>query len=321
MTEDRGRTTADKLLENIEVVEMYNITSDKAIQMGQSLRELHDTTALFLNQCGNQPSLNSQASRELSIFVRPELLDIAYSQAGMLIEVVADQLIACTKTISEPALTIAPWTCLRAEMESGAIASWLLDSAIDAKTRVQRSLALRYEELDQQVKFGRAIGDDINIPKALQRIDQVEQVALELGFSKVENRKGERIGIAQQMPPVTNIVKTALDEEANYRVFSAAIHGHSWALQQLSFRRVLDVDVHSAEKATDERNRPILEKHLEPMLVAFLCLTASNVFAKTIWSKCQLFGWNLEHLGNILDTAFDSMGFVKGNRFWRTQRN
>jgi len=299
---------------------MHSITPEKALQMGQSLRELHDATALFLNQSGNQATVSSQASRELSTFVSPDLLITAYSQASILIEATADQLIAFTKTISEPAQTIAPWTCVRAQIESGAIASWLLDPEIDAKTRVQRSLAFRYEGLDQQIKFGRAIGDNSSVSKALKRIDQVEQSALALGFSRVENRNKERIGIGQQMPSVTAIVKATLDEEANYRLLSAAIHGHSWALQHLSFRLVTNTNIRSAEKTTDAPNALFLEKHLDPLAVAFLCLTAANVFAKTIWNKCRLFGWDLDDLGNILNTSFDSMGFTAGKRFWQTQQ-
>lgn len=69
---------------------------------------LHDNLAEFTNRYNSQPLQNSLADVELHQFSRAESLITAYSQGGTLIEVAADQLMAITKTLTEPAQAIAP---------------------------------------------------------------------------------------------------------------------------------------------------------------------------------------------------------------------
>ncbi len=209
---------------------MTNPTLDEAIRMVQALNSLHDDTGRFFNESGHQPSPNSQAALELRAFQRPESVITAFSQGAVLIEVAADQLMAFTKIVTQPAQAIAPWTCTRALIEASALAAWLLEPSLDARTRVQRSFAFRYEGLSQQVKFARVAGTNADVARVTHRIDQVEDVALGLGFSRVENQRGERIGIAQQMPSITELVNQNLGEEETYRLLSAVAHAHPWAL-------------------------------------------------------------------------------------------
>jgi hypothetical protein len=308
------------LKEEIGVFRMHNITRDDAIRMVQALHKLHDMVGRFLDGYAHRPSPNSQASIELNTFQRPESVVSAYSQGGILIDAAADQLMAFTKTVSEPAQTIAPWTCVRAVIESSALASWLLDPSLDARTRVQRSLAFRYEGLDQQFKFLQAIGNNSMASSVLDRITRAEGVALELGFPKLVDKKGKRIGIGLPMPSSTEIIKTTLNEEGVYRILSAAIHGHLWALQQLSYRRMDEASIRLGGNNKTSAEVHLFEKHLEPFQVVFLCLKASNAFTKAVWYMCQVFGWDLVGLGNILDTAFDIMRVGDDNRFWRNQK-
>jgi hypothetical protein len=232
----------------------------------------------------------------------------------VLIEVAADQLMAFIKTVSQPAQSIAPWTCTRALIESAALAAWLLDPSLDIRTRVQRSFAFRYEGLSQQVKFAHAARINADLAS---RIDQVEGVALGLGFSRVENQRRERIGIAQQMPSITNLVNQTLGEEETYRLLSAVAHAHPWALQQLSFQRVHGERIRLPDSITDGVNAPRIEKSLSTLSVAFLCLKSAYVFARPVWFRCLLFGWDSERLRSILNNAFDSLGFQQPNRrFW-----
>jgi hypothetical protein len=293
---------------------MNPVTPDDVPLMVQVLRNLHDEIGRFLNEYGDQPSPNSLAAVELRTFQRPESLTTTYSQGSILVEVAADQLMAFTKTVTEPVQTVAPWTCVRAVIESCALAAWLLDPNLDARTRVQRSFAFRYEGLIQQVKFGRASGNEAGTAKATARIDEVERVALGLGFSREKNRKGKRIGIAQQMPNITDIVAQTLDEEAVYRMLSAMAHAHHWALQQLSFQRVEDGNAYGIEGNADGGSVHLTEKNLEPISIAFLCNKAANTFAKPIWYKCQLFGWDIEYLRGILDSAFTGLGLQRAGR-------
>jgi hypothetical protein len=275
---------------------MSRMTVDDVTRMVRALVSLHDETGRILDEYGHDPSPGSQAADELSEFSKPEFVKAAYAQANMLIEGDADHLTAFVKTVTEPVQTVAPWTCVRAAIECGAHASWLLDPSLDVRTRVQRSFAFRYKGLAEQVKFARASNDSAGVDNASMRIDKVEQDALQLDFPRVLNRNGERIGIAQQMPSVTEVIKIALDEEATYRLLSAMIHAHHWAIQQLSFRQI------------DEGATTLVEKNLRPESVAFLCVKVAHAFANPLRLKLQLFGWPVEGVESILASTFASLG-------------
>jgi hypothetical protein len=287
---------------------MNVVTRSDIIRMNQALYDLHEKSGHFLNECGYKPSETSIAAIELNTFQEPEHIKTVYAQGDSLIEVAADHLVAFTRTITEPVQTMAPWTCVRAIIESGALASWLLDPGIDVRIRVQRSFAFRYEGLAQQVKFGRASGTDQDTTKAIERISVVEDAALKLGFPQIQNRRGKRIGIAQQMPSTTQLVDEVLGEEATYRLLSAIAHAHHWALQKSSFRKI------------DSKDDHIFEKNLEPVAAAFLCIKAADSFSKPVWRKCQLFGWDIKRLEGIFSSTYNSLGVNPTGRFWEQSK-
>src|SRR5207249_6130508 len=118
--------------------------------------------------------------------------------------------------------------------------AWLFEPGINVQTRVGRSFAIRYESMNQQLKFVRAIGlPATDVQKIEGQVNEVEKVALGLGFPSLKDKKGERIGISQPMPSATAMIKTMLDEELAYRLLSAVAHGHFWAIHQLGFRAVV----------------------------------------------------------------------------------
>jgi hypothetical protein len=273
---------------------MGKVTVDDVTRMVQALVNLHDKTGRILDGYGHDPSPGSQAADELNEFDNPEFIRVAYAQANMLMEGAADHLTAFVKTVTEPVQTVAPWTCVRAAIECGALASWLLDPSLDMRTRVQRSFAFRYKGLSEQVKFARVSSNSADVDKANTRIDEVEQDALQLGFPRLADRRGRRTGIAQNMPSNTEVIKIALDEEATYRLLSAMIHAHPWAVQKLSFRRV------------DGEITSLVEKNLEPESVAFLCVKVAHAFANPLQLKLQLFGWPTESIKSIVDSTFAS---------------
>ena len=229
----------------------------------------------------------------------------------MLIEVSADQLISLFRSLTEPVLTIAPWTSVRANLESSALALWLLDPSISAQDRVQRSFAFRFEGLSQQVKFARAGGLDTS--KDLLRIDDVEKLALSLGFSQVVDQKGKRIGIGQRFPRMTDLVGSVLHEESTYRLCSAFTHAHPWAIQQGSFGQAQDK---STTRSDFSLNTTYFEKKLHPETIIFLCHKAACAFSKPIWYKAELYGYKLPEFSIILNKVFDSLGVSGTERFW-----
>jgi len=283
---------------------------DDLIEIISALTTLHDETASLFNKYGLDPAPGSKAISELTAF-RTESVQTSYSQGNMLIEASADQLISLFRSLIEPVLTIAPWTSVRAIIESSALASWLLDPTISARDRAQRSFAFRFEGLSQQVKFARASGLDTT--KALLRIDDVEKVALTLGFSIVKDKNGKRIGIGQLFPTMTDLVGSVLQEEPTYRLFSAFTHTHPWAMQHMSFSQAQDK---SPDHSDFSRNTTYFEKSLQPEAIIFLCHKAAYAFSRPIWYKAQLYGYELPEFIIMLNRVFDKLRFSNTARFW-----
>jgi hypothetical protein len=288
-------------------------TYEQSIKAVQATQQLHDRTGAFFNSQGLEPNIDSLAVRELQTFERPESLSTAYSQGISLIELAADHLIAFTRTITEPAQSMAPWTLARAVLETSALSCWLLDTKITAHRRVGRSLALRYEGLVQQTTFSRVANPLIETSKANAHIEDVEAMAESLGFAKLRGGKGERTGIGQVMPGATEIIRDTLKEEAHYRLFSAMAHGHSWAYSQLGFRKAGETDFHG--------NRAFLmEKHLSIEAVLWLCSNVARYFAQPIKCRCELYGWDVAQLNVILDDVFHEIGIRPDSRMWHSQQ-
>lgn len=288
------------------------IEKDDLIEIISALTTLHDETATFFNKYGLDPVPGSKAISELTTF-RMESVQTSYAQGSMLIEVSAEQITSLVRSLTEPVLTIAPWTSARAIIESSALASWLLDSTISAKDRVQRSFAFRFEGLSQQVKFARASG--LEMEKALKRIDYVEEDAITLGFSIIKDKIGKRIGIGQLFPTMTNLVCSVLNEEPAYRLFSALIHAHPWAMQQISF---CEAKNNSHEHSDYSHNTTFFEKSLQSEAIIYLCHKAAYAFSRPIWYKAHLYGYELPEFRRILNRVFDKLKFSSSTRFWNT---
>lgn len=263
----------------------------------------------FLEQTGkiwagyeHKPFPNSQATKELTTFIRPESIGTAYSQAATLIEVAADYAFALKSTLTEPAQTIAPWTCVRGCLEASSLSMWLFDTNINAKERVQRSLAFRYEGLDQQAKLAETTKAMVNPKDIYKRIDQIEQLAQELGYPRVLSKKNKRIGVGQEMPSVTKIVTKMLNKEKNYRLLSGMVHAHPWALQHFGF-----IQTHSDQMIFENVKGAYFEKHISLDSINFLCIETIQCMFEALKMNFELFGWDIKPIALATKSAIDQI--------------
>ena len=262
------------------------------------------------NLAPGSPAIHEQAGSQ-----RADLLVTAWCMGLQLIESNSDHLAAFVKTITPPIQPIACWSCVRSMLETCSLASWLLDPHIDARTRVKREFAIRYKEIEQSLKYVRAIGgSEENLQRIKKRIVEVERDACKLGYRPVTNKKRERIGIGQVMPTATHVIKCILDEEGMYRLSSAVIHGQSWATRTLSSRRVPKGDSKPTIGGV-----PVVrfQKHVDIDKLAPLGLTAAKAFAKPVWDNCNYAGWDKMRLIGVLDSTYDKLGLKLSERFWR----
>jgi hypothetical protein len=238
-----------------------------ATVLRNALRGFHAEAAKFWQSHRPEPLAGSQAATEWTTYARPDSPRTVAAITSVLMESIGEHLTAFVKTITEPVEPIACWTCVRSMLESSSIAAWLVEPGIGAQTRVGRSFAIRYEGMDQQVKLARAMGwPAAEVQKIEDHIDDVEQVALGLGFPPLKNKNGERIGIAQRMPSATEMIKTMLDEELAYRLLSTVAYRHFWAINRLGFKAVVPTappttavptTALATELSLDSRGRPV----------------------------------------------------------------
>ena len=151
-----------------------------------------------------------------------------------------------------------------------------------------------------------------------KRFDDVEQTAIGLGYPRIQNSKGKRMGIARRMPGATEIIKLVLDEEKMYRLLSAVAHGHSWAILPLGFKpknagadaaNIADIGVKWFEKQVFVKG------------MAYLGLRSTKAFAKALWHLWCYMGWDRAPLIVLLDNVFDQLQAKACTRFWRSTTN
>ena len=255
-----------------------------------ALQDFLDQTSVIWNAQGGQPALNSQAALELAGFARPETIGTAYSQALMLFEAAADYSFALVKTLTEPVEAVAPWSCARSVLETSTLATWLWDVNINARQRAQRSLAFRHEGLKQQLKLAQALKGELDSEKAIERLKEVEKIAVELGFAQMGREKGkEQVVFDKPMPSITQVVTEVVDKQVNYRLLSAMVHGHAWALQPLSFGKIGE-----SQDIFDGVKGKYAEKYVDFTAIAFLCVETITGLSRPILMKFKLFGWDLQ---------------------------
>ena len=143
-------------------------------------------------------------------------------------------MMAFVSAIRAPMLPIACWTSIRSMLEPCARSAWLMEQGIGADSRIQRTFAIRFDGMEQDLKFARSMNQPVQ-DKIKAGIEDLERDALGLGYRKLRDKRNRRTGIGIEMPSATEIVREVLDEEGAYRIFSAVEHGQTGTIRQLSY--------------------------------------------------------------------------------------
>lgn len=268
-----------------------------------ALCEVHNAIVDYIGVYQNKPSIESKAITELGDSRYHKAVANAYSQSGMQLLMACDQVMGLSRALTaEPMLTIAPWTCARAILELTAVASWLVDPSIGAKERASRSYSLRFEGLWQQKQFAAATGGD-----TAALVSGIERLVTEgeaIGLLRLNDTKGRLSGIGEHFKPFTALTKLMLNEEANYRLFSAMTHGHLWAASQLGFR----VDGAGAGSPLAVSDAVPVEMVMPALAPAYLCVIASKCTITLVEYKARLFGWDERRLKEMASPHLTKLG-------------
>jgi hypothetical protein len=252
---------------------------DKCFQIRSSLEEFKKEIRDNLNYYfGFDYVVNSKASNEINGSPNIKDLTNAYNQGSILIQVALDHFSAFTRTIGAPALTISPWANVRGVIEASAISSWLLDTGIDVNERISRSYAFRIDGLEEQVKYAHVINKLDIEEHSKRRLAYVQDKANKLGLTEIGKKGKPKLVLT--MPDITTLVRNQLNEEPEYRLFSAMVHAHNWAMLQLGFTPVIDVP-----------DGKLVKQQIGLVSIAYISVIAINSIYKSILQKYDLYGW------------------------------
>jgi hypothetical protein len=282
-------------------------------EMVAGLSQLMPRLRPLLNATQNLPTPCSIASKDATTYPGSGTIPSAWSIGTVLMEHASDHVSVLLKCLNEPVEIIAALTCVRSMLEGSAIAAWLLDPAIDAKTRAGRSLAYRFEGISQEAKFAGASSlPPDELKKYQHRIDELESEALSFGFARVVDKKKRRIGVAQQMPSATEMIEMQLAAGNYYRLLSAVAHGHFWALFGFFFRPSTAVTEFSGVPMQHS------EKIVRPEAIVLAMHWTFHAFTTPMWNQCRYMGWNELGVEEVLEDCADKLQVPTSRRFWRS---
>ena len=191
----------------------------------------------------------------------------------------------------------------------------MLDPRIDGHTRVGRVLSYRREALNQQLRCIQATGEGEDLIRTINlQIREINTAASRLGASKGKSGIRGRRGRSVKMPESTHLVEKMLDEEGTYRILSAVVHGHEWAIRQLGFTEPVALPSSSASARIYMAR---VGKTLRPETVVWLGLTAARAFCVPVWRQFTYEGWDRKPLRELFDASFDRLRATETIRFWR----
>ena len=166
---------------------------------------------------------------------------------------------------------------------------------------------LRLENIEEQKKLHRADDsfavNDESLSLAKKRRSEVLRQAREFGLSVSQGKGKEgrinRIGSTARVSS-TDVVGATLGEEWAYRLLSGVEHQRSYALMNLSMRKMEGVNVMAPDIAEEGW--------------LFLVSGALGWFAKTVWSYHQYCGLDVSALEATLEETRQRAGLRE--RFW-----
>lgn len=248
------------------------------------------------------PKTNSIAENELADTTDHdnETIKSVHGYVMQLIEVTSDNITAFTRDITSPVLLFAFYTNIRVILEVAATSLWFLEEHITHNERINRYCAWRYYSLKQQLLWANATKNQELIKHSQDRFNDAQNKAKAKGITKQRKGKDE-----PPMPGLTQMVRDQLHEEETYRLLSALIHAHSWALMVYGF------DVVSKSPYGKQ-----LEKTLKPEFIYSTALVGLDAFSKQILCVCKYFGWPFSKIEALFNDTKKSLQQLAKNSLY-----
>jgi hypothetical protein len=115
----------------------------------------------------------------------------SYDLGELLLEVSFDHIFSFLRTITSPALAVAPWANARSSLESSGLSSWFTNNKVGSLERIMRGYAYRYDGVNEQIKIFRVMEDKNAIEDTIKIIEKLTYDAIEIGIEPLYDAKGK----------------------------------------------------------------------------------------------------------------------------------
>jgi len=264
------------------------------IRWRDRVAQLNDDLSGLLESSQGDVQPGSPALRDGDELGHLEPVRTAFGQSLLLCESASEHIAAATNSLKEPAQILACFSCVRTATEVASLSWWLMDPALDYVERISRSLALRRKGLDEQRRLLRENpeADRGHIPGRYAAIDEGVRT---FGLSVV------------QVPPATDLVARTFGDRTYYRLGSAVVHGHAWALMQVGFVRT----EHDAGAGIVP-----LQKKAKPQVLVYLLMLGLEALGRPLWASTRYAGGDYTAIEGLLGAAYRDLRIAQANWFW-----
>ena len=271
----------------------------------EALRSLVLASNAAMGKYRGVPSEGSTASKELSQYADPSVLQEAYDKGARSLLVACDYALALDRTLSEPILAFSPWACLRHILESCAMCMWMLDPSINPEERAIRSLNVQFEEnkskrtfLRKGLSHNQASASELPslIEKADEREGRLRGQAQQLGINEKRNRRDRFLGFGDGPKSIADCIEATLkDTPLDYSLLSPQAHGNTWAILVLSTQ-------------TKSFNPPHVVSDMSPLHALSLISDSLHLIAKGLRNYYDVYGYDIAEYSTMLGPAQEQVG-------------
>lgn len=191
-------------------------------------RLLREFLVEVVQYCRRQPRKPATGS-PADLLNHPERARAAFRTGLTLIDSAVQHVQLFLDALDEPPRLLAACSCARVALELSARVLWLLDPELEPAEHHARIYGHRHTGILQHKKFQGSQGQPVDQHE--RWISELAEEATQLGVHVGRSCNG-RINTIGKVPTSTELV-SRLKAESMYRILSAAVHGHYWAIHQL----------------------------------------------------------------------------------------
>ena len=230
-----------------------------------------------------------------------------------------DHLAAAAVLIRSHRVSTSLYTVMRGASEAAAIASYVLDPAIDARERLRRSMNCRLDGLCEQIAMVEPFADKpaaAAIKARLQAgVAEIERSARTFGFTFHKAKKYSPAYLGDRPPGITTLIDNSACDAPGvgaglYRVMSGVAHAGVHGLIRLTMPSVPEGAV-----GADGSDRRVMQLNLSAETLARDLFVGPLCASTVVEYLLPYLGWDLERLKPAVVGMLETWGRVRGTAY------